>query len=88
MSEKIQQKWETASTKVLETPKFLKQGTKVIVNATVMPRKTEVEGRYGKREVYIIDTSDYGLVYVNGLQLVHIVEVLQTAKFENVTVEL
>lgn len=83
-----QTKWRETAKKELETAKYLKKGTKVIVDAKIVPRETTVEGRYGKRKMYIVNTMDYGLIYVSQIQLVHIADVLEGSKFHNVTVEL
>jgi len=79
--------WETYRKDVLGTPKFLRKGTKVLVKPTP-PRKVKVEGRYGDRDMFIIETVDYGLIYISQLQLVQIADSFN-GKYESaVTVEL
>lgn len=80
--------WKTTSDGILETPKFLKRGTHVTVKPTP-PEETEIEGNYGKRTVYIIDTTEFGLIYVAPLQVVKIAKALAIRNYEgNVGVDL
>lgn len=85
---KVQTIWEKASTAVLTSPKFLKRGSKVIVLPQTVPKEVEVEGRYGKHKMFIVETRDYGLIYVSKLQLVKIVEAFNGDYSSGVTVEL
>ena len=71
-----------------ETPKFLRKETMVIVDASFSPKDTTVEGKFGKRKMNIINTTDYGLIYISDTQLMKIVDSLRAANFENVTVTL
>lgn len=81
-------KWEKTSKKVLETPKFLKKGTKVLINPKTIPHPIEVEGRYGKRPMYTVESKEHGLIYVSPLQLVKIVKAFDGNYESAVTVEL
>lgn len=54
------------------TPKFVKRGNGITVLPEIEPIKTEVDGRYGKREMYVIETAELGKVYITGIQLVQI----------------
>lgn len=84
----INTKWMKTQKEILATPKWLKRETKVIVIASAEPVKRSIEGRYGPREVYMVDTVDYGLIYVSPLQLVKIVDALRRSEYKNTTVEL
>lgn len=84
----LQTKWEKTAKQILDTPKFLKRGTKVIVLPNTPPREVEVEGRFGKRKVYIVETKCYGFIYVTPLQLTRIVEAFDGDYSNAVTVEL
>ena len=79
--------WEIASNKVLTTPKFVRRGTKVLVRP-VDPQEIEVDGRFGKRQMYIIETVENGLVLVSPMQLVKIARVFNGDFTSAVTVEL
>lgn len=84
----VNTKWIKTKEQILTTAKWIKRGTKVIVVAGSEPKETTVEGQFGKRSVYMIETRNYGLIYVNPLQLIEIVQALEMAEFQNVTVEL
>jgi hypothetical protein len=86
--EKQQTKWGSIQNKLLEEAKFLARGTKVIIDASILPIDCEVEGRYGSRKMYMIRTVNFGMVYVSPIQLINICRKLEQAKYENVTVEL
>lgn len=79
--------WEEASKKVLGTPKFVAKGTKVIVEPTE-PVLTQVKGRYGQREMYIVETKGHGLIYVSPMQLVKVARAFNGDYSSAVTVEL
>jgi len=79
--------WEKYKKDVLGTPKFLRKGTKILVKPT-SPIKKQVEGRYGPRDMYIVETVENGLVFVSPMQLVAIAKAFD-GKYESaVTVEL
>lgn len=81
--------WIKMASNVLETAKFVRAGTKIDVIPSVVPMETTVEGRYGKRKMFVINTENYGYIYVTGLQLVKVAEALQKHDFkEVVTVEI
>lgn len=84
----IQTKWTKARDEILTTPKFLKRGTLVIVDAQTQPFQMEVEGHYGKRQMYVINTCDKGLIFVSATTFVHIVDELIRHDYENTTVEI
>ena len=84
----MSEKWKTRAKKEFETPKWLKRGTKVIVEASYAPTDTQIEGQYGKRKVYVIKVKEFGLIYISSVQFLHVCEILEQANFENVTVEL
>lgn len=73
---------------MLNTAKWIKKGTKVIIDAKTTPKETTTEGQYGKRSAFIINTIDFGLIYVNPMQLVTIVVQLKANDYKNITVEL
>lgn len=82
-----QTKWEQYRKDILGTPKFLKRGIKILVEPTE-PKECTVEGRYGERGMYIVETKEHGLVYISPMQLVKIVDAF-AGKYESaVTVEL
>jgi hypothetical protein len=87
IAKSIKSAFETTQMKLLTTAKFVKQGTKLRVRPQV-PKDVEVEGRFGKRKMYIIDTQDFGLVYVTPLQFLHICEVFNGDYSQPVTVEI
>lgn len=69
--------WKTKAAKERATPKFVKRGTIVMVDGRIGPLEVMVKGRYGERNMWIIYTKEFGLVYVSSLQLMHIAEVLE-----------
>lgn len=69
--------WPKAGKTERNKPKWIKRGTKVLVDAKVPPKAVKVTGKYGEREVYIIETKEYGQVYVNNMQIIHISQVLE-----------
>lgn len=84
----VNTQWKKTADEVLKTPKFLKRGTKVMVNPETIPHPIEVEGRYGVRTMYVIECTQHGLVYVSPLQLVKIVAAFGTNFDSAITVEL
>lgn len=80
--------WEKRRKEILETPKFLAKGTKVIIFPKTVPHPIEVEGRFGKRPMYVVESKEYGLIYVSPLQLVKIVEAFDGNFESGMTVEL
>jgi len=84
----INTQWEKQAKDVLTTPKFLSRGTKVLIMPKTIPHPMEVEGRFGKRPVYIVESKEHGLIYVSPLQLVKIVETFDGNYESPVTVEL
>jgi len=85
--EMVQTKWMKYRNDVLGTPKFLRKGTKVIVE-TDAPEECEIKGQYGKRKMFIIRTKNYGLIYVSQLQLVAIADAFHEDYSSAITVEL
>lgn len=67
--------WKAIEENEREKPKFLKAGNKVTVDFSKEPIRATVDGKFGKREMYIIDTSEYGNVYVSIVQLLQIASV-------------
>ena len=63
--------WTVVSESIRKNPKWLKQGTTIIVEAEA-PVRTTVKGKFGDRDAYIIKTTDFGYVYVTPLQVVAI----------------
>jgi len=90
MSEKdsIQTKWDKTRNEVLTTAKWLKRGTLILVDAKQEPMETTIDGQWGKRNVYIIGTTDYGLIYVTPVQLVRIAKLLEQHNYKNTTINL
>jgi len=84
----VNTQWEKQAKDVLTTPKFLSRGTKVLIMPKTIPHPMEVEGRFGKRPVYIVESKEHGLIYVSPLQLVKIVEAFNGNYESAVTVEL
>lgn len=84
----IQTRWKATSEQVMQTAKWLKKGTLVTVDASFAPLLSTIDGQYGKRQVYMINTREYGLIYVSPLQLVRIADQLEESHFKNVTVEI
>jgi hypothetical protein len=84
----LNDKWKTKADAIFETAKFLQHGTKVDVDLGIAPITTTVDGKFGKRKLHIIRTTDAGLVYVNDMQLLHIVQ-MANGNFKGIlTVEL
>lgn len=79
--------WNKRANKERETPKFLQKGTKVLVLPTE-PTEALVEGKFGKQRMYIIQTKEYGAVYVSAKQFIHIDQVFDSNYNSAVTVEL
>ena len=70
----IEKTWIGQAEKIRKLAKFIKKGTMIHVDLRVEPSRTTVEGRFGKREMYIVYTSDFGNVYVTPIQFLHICE--------------
>ena len=81
----IEETWKETQTEIFQKAKFLKQGTSVRVVAATLPKEVTIEGKYGKRPMYIIETMEYGLVYVSPLQMAKIVEYLESNNFKTPT---
>jgi hypothetical protein len=64
--------WKATEEKERDKPKFLKAGNTVTVDLAKEPIRATVDGKFGKREMYIIETVEYGNVYVSPVQLLHI----------------
>jgi hypothetical protein len=77
-SDKVKTAWKDRTAKEKSTPKFLKAGTLVMVDPKVAPQQQQVEGKFGKRAMWIIQTKDYGLVYITPVQMIKLGEVLET----------
>lgn len=80
--------WKASADKEFEKPKFLKKGTMVTIVFATEPTRTQVDGKFGKREMYIVETKEYGKVYVSPIQLLHIADVAKEDFKSNMTVEL
>jgi hypothetical protein len=80
--------WKERVEKERKTPKFVKAGTMVLVDPKTIPQEIQVEGKFGKRKMFIVDTKDVGLVYVTPLQMMHINDVFNENYSEPVTVTL
>lgn len=55
--------------------KWLRQGTRVSVQLDVEPRSTSVPSGFGDkkpRKVYLVETSEYGTIYVSPIQMIAI----------------
>lgn len=66
--------WQKTGEEQRALAKFLARDIHVTVNLEAAPHPTTVEGKYGKRKMYIIDTKEYGATYVTPLQLIRICE--------------
>jgi len=62
--------------------------TRLAKVATTNPMKKQVEGRFGPREMYIVETVENGLVFVSPMQLVAIARAFDGKYDSAVTVEL
>lgn len=80
--------WKSRVEKERNKPKFLKTGTKVKIDFSFEPIEEQVDGKYGKRPMFIIETVEYGTVYVNAKQLMHIADVAKNDFADKMTVEL
>ena len=82
-----QTKWIKTTKDILTTPKFLKRGTKVMIEPDA-PIEKEVDGKYGTRTMYMVNTREYGLVFVSALQLVAIAKAFNGDYSSAINVEL
>jgi len=68
-------KWQKYNKEERETVKFLKTGTEIEVLIDFEPKfDPAVKGKYGDRPMYIINTKEYGLIYVSPRQFIKIAE--------------
>jgi hypothetical protein len=80
--------WNSRAQKERLKPKFLKKGTLVTVDAKTAPQSEMVDGKFGKREMWKVETVEYGMIHVSAIQMIHINEVFKGNYSEPVTVEL
>lgn len=71
----LKEHWSSIAKKEKDTAKFLRKGTVIMVDPNYTPVKTTVAGRFGERDMYIVNTLEYGLIFVSPIQLMHIVDV-------------
>jgi hypothetical protein len=70
----IETTWDEAA-KIRNTPKFVKTGKTIIVEVSPPPEYApEVDGKFGKRPMYIVVTKEYGKIYVTPLKFMEIAE--------------
>jgi hypothetical protein len=79
--------WKNSSDQIKSTPKFIRKGLTVLVYPTEYS-KTTVKGKWGDREVYIVETKEYGKIYVSPLQFVKISDMFNEDYSSAVTVTL
>lgn len=81
-----QTKWEKTYNKEMSTAKFLKAGTRVTIDPKAGdPLETTIDGKYGKRRMFIIATTSHGLVYVSPVQFMNIANALSLTDYQNIT---
>ena len=80
--------WKQTGTAERDLGKFVRQGTVITVDVTSKPLATTVEGRYGKRRMYIVETKEFGAVYVSPLQAIRIADLIGDLKSGSVVVTL
>lgn len=78
--------WNSIAERERQTAKFLRKGTRVTLLPTA-PQETTIEGKYGKRRMFIVDTVEFGLVYVSPVQFLAISQVYSGGE-NKVSVEL
>lgn len=65
--------WKSKADKERETPKFLKAKTMITVDFDEdLAYNPKVAGKYGERPMYIIQTVEYGKIYITPIQLLNI----------------
>lgn len=81
--------WKQRADKERETAKFLKAGTIITVDFDKdLTYNPKVRGKFGDRPMYIIETKEYGLVFISPIQLLHIQDVAKGDFKGKMTVEL
>ena len=65
--------WDQIKKERLATPKWVKNRTLTVLPTE--PIETVIKGKYGPQTVWVVETSELGLVYVSLIQLMHIIDV-------------
>lgn len=68
-TQKAKDAWTKTAEKEKATAKFLKAGTLVVLDPSVAPREEMVEGKFGKRKMFVVQTKDFGAIYLSPTQL-------------------
>lgn len=81
--------WKSRADKERATPKFLKAGTFITIDFDVdLTYNPKVAGNFGDRPMYIIETKEFGKVFITPRQLIHIQDVAKGDFKGKMTVEL
>lgn len=81
--------WKARADKERETPKFLKIGTVITIDFDVdLIYHPKVAGKFGERPMYIVETKEYGKIFISPIQLLHIQNVAKGDFKGRMTVEL
>ena len=67
--------WHQNATAFKLQPKFVKRGNSITIYPEKPPVAVEVDGKWGPRHMYIVD-SDVGLIYITEMQLLQIDRIL------------
>lgn len=78
--------WNKSQESIKKKGKFAKKGMITIILPTE-PYKESVEGKYGKRDMYVVESKEYGKLYVNDFQFLHICDVFAGNFSTPITVE-
>ena len=84
-AEEFSQAWNKISNIEKETPKWLPKGRIVQISPNVEPEQTKVDGKYGERLLYIVDSS-IGRIYITPVQIIDVCKrfAMQTPPFSQV----
>lgn len=64
--------WKKLGVEEKKMAKFVTAGTSLSVDVEAGARETTVEGRYGKRKMFIIETKEFGAVYITPLRAIRL----------------
>jgi len=78
--------WTKSQDAIRAKGKFPRKGMKCVILPTE-PYTEEVDGKFGKRKMYVVESKEYGKLYVNEYQFLHITEVFNGDYSSGVTVE-
>ena len=68
--------WKTTGKKERDLAKFVKAGTTISINMAVAPKATTVKGKFGEQRMYVVETKEFGLVYMRPLKIAMVAELI------------